>query len=303
MNKKILVIDDSAHIHSLVSSVLEGEPVLVHSALDPRGGLDLAMTLHPDLILLDASMPDLDGFDICRMLKENPVTASVPVIFLTARAATEEMARGLDAGASDYIYKPFEPLQLLSRVRAALRTSHLIRLLEDKALTDPLTGLGNSYMFERHFASEVEANLRMGCPNSCIVADVDCLEDINEDYGFDFGDFVLNRIGRTIKEYSRRGDIACRYSGQAFIILLPGTSGGEAELIARAMHGAIGNVALSTNSSTIHVSCSFGVAEATGVDGHSMIARAERALCLAKERGRDCVCVAPVLAASTEAAA
>jgi diguanylate cyclase (GGDEF)-like protein len=303
MNQKILVIDDSVQIHTLVSSILADEPVAIHSALDPRTGLSLAASLRPDLILLDASMPDLDGFDICRMLKENPVTASLPIIFLTARAGTEDMARGLEAGANDYISKPFTPLQLLSRVRAAMRTGNLIRLLEDKVFTDSLTGLASSEMFEKHFAAEVAAYTKSGDPVSCIVADVDYLNDINEDYGFPFGDFVLSKIGAVLKENCRPGDIACRYSGQAFIMLLPNTTGPQADLLAHKMHAAIGKLSLSTNCSLIPVSCSLGVSSTMGVDDDTLVSRAERALCLAKERGRDCVCVAPASMVNPDVAA
>src|SRR5438034_642045 len=120
MHQQILIIDDSKPIHPLVSSLLAGEPVTIHSAFDAQSGLVLAASLRPDLILLDVEMPGIDGYETCRRLKADPITASIPIIFLTARAATEEMVHGLNMGANDYVIKPFKLSELLSRVRVAL---------------------------------------------------------------------------------------------------------------------------------------------------------------------------------------
>nr|MBA3404273.1 response regulator [Gemmatimonadaceae bacterium] len=134
MHQQVLLIDDSKQIHALVTSLLGDEPVTIHSAFDAQFGIVQAASLRPDLILLDVEMPGVDGYETCRRLKADAVTASLPIVFLTARATTEEMVQGLNLGANDYVAKPFKLSELLSRVRAALRTSHLIRLLEDKAL-------------------------------------------------------------------------------------------------------------------------------------------------------------------------
>src|SRR6476661_6047348 len=107
MKKKLLIIDDSKSIHRLVQAWLKEDPIEIHSAYDGKTGLVTAAALQPDLILLDIDMPQQSGFDICRTLKQTPVTARIPVVFLTAQSAAEEKIMGLDLGAEDYITKPF----------------------------------------------------------------------------------------------------------------------------------------------------------------------------------------------------
>jgi diguanylate cyclase (GGDEF)-like protein len=238
-------------------------------------------------------MPDVDGFETCRRLKADPATASLPIIFLTARAAAEEMVWGLDLGANDYVTKPFKLSELLSRVRAALRTSHLVRLLEEKALIDPLTGLGNRAMFGERFAAEVALRIRSGDALSCIVLDVDHFKDINDKYGHPFGDHVLSKIGEALTEICRVEDVACRHGGEEFAILLPRTSADKAALLAERMRLAIAKVPFWQKGDALTVTCSFGVAEAAGTFDRLMLERADAALYQSKEHGRDRVSIAP----------
>ncbi|MGD0462248.1 MAG: diguanylate cyclase [Tepidisphaeraceae bacterium] len=293
MHQQILLIDDSKLIHPLVTSLLANEPVTIHSALDAEYGLALAASLRPDLILLDVEMPGVDGFETCRRLKADPATASLPIIFLTARTATEEMVCGLNLGANDYVTKPFKLSELLSRVRAALRTSHLIRLLEEKALIDPLTGLGNRAMFDERFTAEVAMRIRSGSPLSCIVLDVDHFKDINDRYGHPFGDHVLSKIGEALTEICRVEDVACRHGGEEFVVLAPRTSADQAALLAERMRLAIAKIPFRQKGESITVTCSFGVAEAAGTFDRLMLERADQALYQSKEHGRDRVSIAP----------
>lgn len=133
-NQKILIIDDSPDIHELVQLGLAGEPVDFSSCFNGEDALVLAPTLRPDLILLDVEMAGLDGFEVCRQLKANPLTADAPIVFLTGASTTEEKLRGLEAGATDYIFKPFDPAELRARVRASLNTKHLMDRLAQKAI-------------------------------------------------------------------------------------------------------------------------------------------------------------------------
>ncbi len=122
MLRKILLVDDDAAIHALVRAHLAAEPVEVISARDGESGLALAERLLPDLILLDVDMPEPDGFEVCRRLREDPVTLNLPVVFLTAANTIAQKVNGLELGAADYITKPFDPEELVARVRGALRT-------------------------------------------------------------------------------------------------------------------------------------------------------------------------------------
>jgi two-component system, cell cycle response regulator len=291
MHQQILLIDDTKSVHPLVISLLAEEPVTIHSAFDAQSGMVLAASLKPDLILLDVEMPAVDGFEACRRLKADPATESIPVIFLTARAATEEMVRGLELGAIDYVTKPFKLSELLSRVRSALRTSHLIRLLEEKALIDSLTGLGNRAMFDERFAAEVSLRIRFLTPLSCIVLDVDHFKGINDKHGHPFGDQVLKKIAEVLTKICRAEDVACRLGGDEFLILSPHTSAEQANLLAERMRVAVSKLALSRQGESFGVTCSLGVAEAGDPYDRSLLERADKALYVSKDKGRNHVSI------------
>jgi diguanylate cyclase (GGDEF)-like protein len=293
MHQDILLIDDSKLIHPMVTALLGDEPVTIHSAFSGQTGLVLAVSLRPDLILLDVEMPDMDGFETCRRLKADPITANLPIIFLTARAGIEELVRGLNLGANDYVTKPFKLVELLSRVRAALRTSHLIRLLEETALIDALTGLGNRAMFDARFSAEVALRIRSGNPLSCIVLDVDHFKQVNDKYGHPFGDHVLSKVGEALTEICRVEDVACRHGGEEFVVLAPRTSADQAALVAERMRVAIAKIPFVQKGQAITVTCSFGVAEAVGIYDRLMLERADQALYRSKQQGRNRVSIAP----------
>ncbi len=293
MHQQVLLIDDSKQIHALVTSLLGDEPVTIHSAFDAQFGIVQAASLRPDLILLDVEMPGVDGYETCRRLKADAVTASLPIVFLTARATTEEMVRGLNLGANDYVAKPFKLSELLSRVRAALRTSHLIRLLEDKALIDSLTGLGNRAMFDKRLAAEVSLRIRSGNSLACIVLDVDQFTVVNEKYGQRVGDQMLTRIGETITEICRGEDVACRYGGRKFVVLTPQTTASQAAVFAEQMRVAIERIPFSRQGTPITVTCSFGISEACDIYDRSILERAEEALNRSQDQQRNCMSIAP----------
>src|ERR1700680_155595 len=108
MIQKVLIIDDSKTIHTVVKSKLSGEPIEFYSAFNGDVGLELAVSIRPDVILLDVEMPHPNGFEVCRLLKAYPLTVSIPIIFLTGATSTEEKIHGLELGAVDYVTKPFD---------------------------------------------------------------------------------------------------------------------------------------------------------------------------------------------------
>jgi two-component system, cell cycle response regulator len=289
MHQQILLIDDSMPIHPLVTTLLADEPVTIHSAFQGQTGLAMAASLHPDLILLDVEMAGLDGFETCRQLKANPSTAGVPVIFLTGRAQSDEMVRGLNLGAVDYVTKPFKLAELQSRVRAGLRTSRRFRSLEETAMIDPLTRLGNRAMFDERFAAEMSLRTRSGNPLSCIVMDVDHFKNINDTYGHPYGDEVLSQIGKTLTDICRVHDVVCRHGGEEFVVLTPNTPADQAALLAERIRIAVAEIPLSHYGKAITVTCSLGVAEADGSYDRLMLERADQALYLSKKQGRNCV--------------
>jgi len=126
MLQKLLIIDDAVSVHKLVRIRLADEPYDIRSAYDAQGGAALVKSFCPDMILLDIGLPDEDGFAFCERLKSDPVTARIPVVFLTAMDSVEDKVHGLDLGAADFITKPFDAAELRARVRATMRTKALI---------------------------------------------------------------------------------------------------------------------------------------------------------------------------------
>src|ERR1700691_1208756 len=131
-NQKLLIIDDSEDIQELVRVWLSQEGLEFFSCSDGLQAQATASKVQPDLILLDVDLPGLNGFEVCRRLKADPVTAEIPIVFLTGAASTEEKLRGLELGATDYVINPFDPAELRARVRSSLHTKNLIDLLAQK---------------------------------------------------------------------------------------------------------------------------------------------------------------------------
>lgn len=223
----ILVIDDTVDISDILENVLSAEGWECHSAPDAEQGLAYALANPPDLILLDVTLPDMDGFEVCRRLRDDNKTADIPIIFLTAHARAHERVQGLDAGGNDYIVKPFNIDELLARVRVALRTKSAQDILRQAntqlvtlAQTDPLTGLHNRRYLDDRLGEEVVRALRYGYPLSCCLLDVDNFKTVNDTYGHQDGDQVLRRLGNILRDHVRRDDLVARYGGEEFIILL-----------------------------------------------------------------------------------
>jgi diguanylate cyclase (GGDEF)-like protein len=299
MQQQLLLIDDSKPIHVLIRSLLADEAVDIHSAYDASYGKVLAGSILPDLVLLDVEMPGENGFDACRKLKADPVTSAVPVVFLSASGTVEDKVRGLNLGAVDYISKPVNASELLARVRACLRTSHLVRMLQTKALLDPLTGLGNRRMFDDRLRAEVSLRRRHGTPLACIAIDLDHFKSINDTYGHPFGDQVLQKVASIIAEHCRNEDVACRVGGEEFMILAPNTSGPQAAVLADRIRMSVARAPFVRQGHAVQVTCSVGAADAgEGDDDLSMPQRADDALYESKRAGRNRVSVAgPALAA------
>jgi diguanylate cyclase (GGDEF)-like protein len=291
MRQKVLIIDDSEMIHELLRVRLATESIDLHSAADGEAGIAAAAKLQPDLILLDVDMPGLDGYEVCRRLKRDSGTMSVPIIFLSGSASTEEKIRGLDLGAVDYITKPFEPAELRARVRASLRTKYLTDLLSRKAMIDGLTGLWNRTYFDSRLESELSLSRRSGRPLSCILLDLDHFKKLNDRYGHPFGDEVLRSVGKLLIDSCRDEDIACRYGGEEFVILTPNVPAQGAVELAERLRAAIESMKLSHRGKAVPVTCSMGVSDVGHTPPPTIVELADEALYAAKHGGRNRVVV------------
>ena len=244
MKKQVLIVDDSKPIHTLVKSLLADDPIEVHSALNSPYGLTLAASLKPDLVLLDIDMPEIDGFEFCRRMKADPSLWDVPVLFLTSKSETEHKVCGLEMGAVDYVTKPFEGAELHARVHASLRMQNTIRGLEDRSLTDTLTGLGNRKLFNQRLRAEVSVRARSSRPLICSYIDIDGFGAINKCYGQSFGDGILISVADIMREVHRAEDVVCRLANDDFAVLMPETTTDQAVAIASRMKASLARCAI-----------------------------------------------------------
>jgi diguanylate cyclase (GGDEF)-like protein len=293
----VLAVDDSPEVHALLEVRLKPEGLQLVAAQSYEEGLALANELLPDLILLDVDMPEHSGFDLCRRLKENPTTASIPVIFLTGSTDVDTKVHGFDLGAVDYVTKPFHPAELRARVRAALRMKRAQDMLTQKAQVDALTGLRNRAYLDERLAIEVSGATRAsGRPLSLVMVDLDHFKNLNDTFGHPFGDLVLQRVGDFLARSIRPCDVACRYGGEELAIILTDTTVVGAHAVAERIRSEVRQLDLAPRGKPVTVTASFGVAELLDVANRggelrasSLVAAADAALYTAKREGRDCV--------------
>jgi len=293
MAQSILVIDDSEDIHKLLDARLREEGVLLHHALGYQEGLLMARELHPDLVLLDVDMPDGTGFEACLTLKNDPATASLAIIFVTAASDAIDKVRGFDIGAVDYVTKPFDAAELKARVRAALRTKRYQDLLAARSNVDALTGLWNRGYFDERLKAELAANRRYHRKVSLIMLDVDEFKKINDGHGHPFGDRVLECVGELLLLACRTTDAACRYGGDEFAIILTETPLPNSSLLAERLCSQVAAMALRVGGHQVLITASLGVTDTEVLDGlptpEALLRAADDALYEAKRCGRNCV--------------
>ena len=289
MLQRALIVDDSIPLHQLIKTLMDDEGLEFDSAYDGKTGLSVAATLRPSLILLDVDMPDMDGFEVCRRLKANADTATIPVIFLTADSQAGNKAMGLDIGAAAYVTKPFKAEELSARIRASLQAKEM---LQQNAMIDGLTGLWNQKHMQECAAAQIALAKNSGTPVSCIVLDVDGLRLINAKDGIPLGDEVLRSIAGIILKQCRTDDVVCRYDGGKFAILMPMMTRAGAGSFADRVCLEIRQQLAVVRDREVGTTCSFGVADTLVAGDTSLLERADLALARAKQNGGNCVSIA-----------
>ncbi|MDP3486737.1 MAG: response regulator, partial [Bacillota bacterium] len=212
MNKRILVVDDNRLIVNLLRANLLTSGYGVITASDGFSALRAAVSERPDLILLDVMMPEMDGFEVARQIRNNTLIAHVPIIMLTARGSVDSVVEGLDAGADDYISKPFEMTEVLARVKAHLRRSRSERSLS------PLTGLPGNITIVDTLKQLVEKDE----PYAVVYIDIDNFKSFNDSYGFLQGDEAIKLLASSIlasvQKYGNKDDFVGHIGGDDFVI-------------------------------------------------------------------------------------
>src|SRR5688572_22680654 len=295
--RQVLVVDDSAVHLKVLEHTLSRAFDRVHLARNGREAMEIFERERPALVITDCVMPDVGGFELCQRIRAAQ-SSYVYIIMVTSIEGTENVVKGLTAGADDYLTKPFHNEELLARVKVGVRLMDLHRELEEKnkllehfALTDPLTGLPNRRAIEAWAAHELPAAVRHGFAFWVVLIDLDHFKRVNDAYGHEAGDVVLKAFGEILKVNTRSSDISGRIGGEEFLHVI--THADESHLPAivertRAKHTAH---AFTFGDSTVMVTASFGVAGFQGEErapGFSeLLRRADRALYKAKQGGRN----------------
>jgi diguanylate cyclase (GGDEF)-like protein len=262
MDGRILVVDDAMENIQILHAALQDEHEVLF-ALDGTRALELARTQHPDLILLDAVMPDADGYVLCRELLAAPETADIPIVFVTALSAPEDETRALEAGAADFISKPVNAAVVRARVRTQLTVKRQRDALRALILVDALTGVANRRAFDERLDAEWRRCSRGGLPVALMLVDIDHFKLYNDHYGHPGGDATLVQVAGAMRRAAGRSqDLVARYGGEEFAILLPqldaqGASGVARRLMAEFDHMAIPHAASPTAP---HLTASMGIA-------------------------------------------
>jgi diguanylate cyclase (GGDEF)-like protein len=286
---RLLVVDDQP-INIQMLHRLFAQDCQVFMATQGEQAIQSCRANMPDLVLLDVMMPGIDGFEVCRRLKADPATAHIPVIFVTADSDQE--STGLEAGAVDFIPKPFNQRVVRARVQTHLTLKFQSDLLRELVYTDGLTGVNNRRRFDEQFEVEWRRSTRTGQPLTLFMIDVDFFKRYNDHYGHQQGDDCLRQVAQCLRNSLKRpGDMVARYGGEEFACLLPETPWPHGLEMAASLERDIRALAIAHAQSTVapHVSVSIGVAvrvSESQSSRESMLALADAHLYEAKHRGR-----------------
>jgi len=306
---KTLVVEDTRTIMTVICHHLERMGITPIAAENGSKAVDLFIAERPDMVLLDVILPDIDGFEVARRLRQVEQPGEwTPIIFLTSLTRDEDLEKGIAAGGDDYIHKPVSDVVLGAKIRAMQRIIQmrysllvLTRKLdaanqELRRLTslDGLTGIANRRHFDETLGREWRRSMRQGAEFSVLLGDVDLFKDYNDRLGHQEGDVCLQRVATTLAgAMDRGGDLVARYGGEEFAVILPETSLAGAEIVAERMRAAIATLAIPHPASESgFVTMSFGVASGIAMpetDPQHIVKNADRALYEAKRAGRNCV--------------
>ncbi len=285
---KVLMIDDSPDALAVAKARLAKEDLEIVCAGGGTAGLEAAHREKPDIILLDVDMPDMSGFEVCRVLKADAELCMIPVLFLSGAATPEDKVHGLDLGAVDYVAKPFDAFELRARVRAALRTKHLQDLLIEHAHIDPLTGLPNRRALMERMQCEWARIERHSGQVAFVMADLDHFKNVNDLYGHHVGDKLLQETARAIARECREIDLPARYGGEEFSIVVPDESAVDAYHLAERCRRKIAECCVVVRNESVKITASFGVSDSRSAASiEDMMRRADEALYWSKQSGRN----------------
>jgi two-component system cell cycle response regulator len=294
---KILVADDSAVYRKLAEQTLPHDQYSILFAKTGASAIELFEQHRPALVITDWVMPDLTGIEVCRKIRASARDSYTYIIIVTSVSEKENVVEGLEAGADDYLTKPFHPKELLARVGVGRRLVDLHqqiesqnRLLKELALTDALTGLPNRRAVEDWAKGQLSAAVRHGFSFSVVIADLDNFKFVNDTYGHDAGDTVLKEFAGILKRSVRSSDMCGRIGGEEFILIFTHADECDVGIVVERVLHQLRAHEFSFGTKTVQVTASFGIA---GFQGQGMpefaklVNQADAALYVAKRGGRN----------------
>jgi two-component system cell cycle response regulator len=295
-NGSILIVDDRAASSERLLGMLSGEHTAAIQA-DPNEALFHAAEGSYDLLIVSLALENFDGLRLCSQLRSLERTRNVPILAIADADNNTRLVRGLEIGVNDYLSRPIDKNELLARVRTQIRKKRYTERLRDNvqmsiemAITDALTGLYNRRYMETHVGTLVEQAASRGKPLTVLVLDIDYFKSINDSWGHDAGDDVLREFAVRIRKSIRGIDLACRYGGEEFVVVMPETDMAVATMVAERLRRRIASepFPIQQGARSIEVTISIGIAAlGRGEDAAAVVKRADQALYRAKRDGRN----------------
>jgi two-component system, cell cycle response regulator len=294
---RVLIVDDRPASYERIAATLSKEHA-VEVEVDPNQALFHAADGNYDLLIVSLGLEHFDALRLCSQVRSLDRTRNLPILAITEPDNTARMLRGLEIGVNDFLIRPIDKNELLARTRSQVRKRRYTERLRDNvqmsiemAITDALTGLFNRRYMESHLGTLIEQAAARGKPLSALVLDIDYFKAINDSHGHDAGDDVLRDFALRIKRSIRGIDLACRYGGEEFVIVMPETDMAVAAMVAERLRRRIAAepFAIAQGSRQIPVTISIGIAGLRGKDdtAPALLKRADQALYRAKRDGRN----------------
>jgi two-component system cell cycle response regulator len=295
-NGRILMVDDRPALSDRIQNMLASEHS-VDVERDPTEALFHAAEGNYDLVIVSLDLENFDGLRLCSQLRSLERTRNVPVLAIAEADNNARLVRALEIGVNDYLVRPFDKNEILARARTQIRKKRYTERLRDNvqlsiemAITDALTGLYNRRYMETHVGTLVDQAVARGKPLSVLILDIDYFKSINDTHGHDAGDDVLQDFAIRIRKSIRGIDLACRYGGEEFVVVMPETDMAVATMVAERLRRRIASEPFPIQKGTrmIEVTISIGIAAlGSGDDAAAVIKRADQALYRAKRDGRN----------------
>ncbi|MCL2366805.1 MAG: diguanylate cyclase [Oscillospiraceae bacterium] len=296
VKNSILIVDDDPLGVIALYNALNADYAL-YAVKDGQSAINKALELKPDLIVMDIFMPEMSGFEVMALLKQQEETRDIPIILITGLDEGSVEEKGLQMGAVDYISKPFSETIVKLRINNQLKVINAMRTINQMSITDCLTDAFNRRYFDHMLEQEWLRAIRDKTPLSVLLIDVDLFKAYNDTYGHIQGDIALVRIANAVKSALKRSvDIVARWGGEEFAVIMPNTNIEGAEKIADDLRTAIEKMGIpARDGSLTFVTVSIGVNSTTPGSGGTVtdfISGADKALYAAKDAGRNNVCSA-----------